>query len=71
MIQLDMLDDTELHQLREFFRTQSGAAGTFAFTDPWDGVSYPECSIVEDEMRDALVGESKAKASLTIRENRS
>jgi len=71
MIRLEMLDETELHQLREFFRTQAGAAGTFIFTDPWNGISYETCSIEEDEMRDTLAGESNAKTSLTIRENRS
>ncbi len=71
IIQLEMLDDSELHQLREFFRTQSGAAGNFTFTDPWDGTIYESCSFVEDEMIDALVAESNAKTSLTVAENRS
>jgi hypothetical protein len=69
MIRLDMLDESELHQLREFFRTQNGAARTFAFIDPWDGNQYPACSIEEEEMIDTLGDESNAKASLTIREN--
>jgi len=71
IIRLDMLDDSELHQFREFFRAQSGSAGTFAFTDPWNGTTYQTCSIVEDEMTDTLKGESNAKMSLTVRENRS
>jgi len=71
IIRLDMLDETELHQLREFFRTQSGAAGTFVFTDPWDSTTYQTCSILEDEMIDTLADESNAKTSLTVRENRS
>lgn len=71
IIRLDMLDETELHELREFFRTQSGAAGTFVFTDPWDGTSYQTCSILEDEMIDTLTAESNAQTSLTVRENRS
>lgn len=71
MIRLSMLDESELHQLREFFRTQSGAAGAFAFTDPWDGTQYSSCSIEEDEMTDTEADVSTGQTSLTIRENRS
>jgi phage-related protein len=45
IVQLDLLDETELHVLREFFRTESGAAESFSFTDPWDGTVYPNCSL--------------------------
>ena len=71
MIRLDMLDESELHELREFFRTQNGAAGTFVFTDPWDGTQYSSCSIEEDEMTDTEADVSNGQTSLTIRENRS
>jgi hypothetical protein len=71
MIRLDMLDESELHRLREFFRTEKGASGTFAFTDPWDGNVYQNCSIDEDEISETLVDESNGKTSMTIRENRS
>jgi hypothetical protein len=70
-IRLDLLDESELHQLRDFFRTQGGAAGTFTFTDPWDGTGYQNCRIEGDEMIEALVGESKGKTSFVVRENRS
>ena len=71
LIQLDLLDQAELHTLREFFRTQSGAAGSFSFTDPWDGTAYSTCSLASDEMTEALEDEFKGKTSLTIQENRS
>jgi len=69
VIQLDLLDETELHALREFFRTQAGAAETFAFTDPWDGTNYTACSIEQDVLSDSLEDELKGRTSLTIREN--
>lgn len=71
MIRLDLLDQGELHQLQEFFRTQSGAAQSFAFTDPWDGTNYPNCNIEEDTMSGTLAAELNAQTSLTVRENRS
>lgn len=70
-IQLSRLDDSELHQIREFFRTQSGQFESFAFTDPWDGTVYPACTLDTDQMSDALRGVFDSGTSLTIRENRS
>lgn len=70
MIRLDLLDETELHVLREFFRTQNGAAGSFSFTDPWDGTKYPACSLESDEMTEELKDELKGLTNLTVRENR-
>src|ERR1700694_3550753 len=49
-IRLDLLDENELHVLREFFRAESGAAGTFSFADPWDGALYLNCSFENGEM---------------------
>jgi hypothetical protein len=71
IVRLDLLDEVEVHQLREFFRIQGGAGGTFAFTDPWDGANYPNCSVLEDTMVETLLGAANVKTSLTVRENRS
>jgi len=70
-VQLDLLDEEELHVLREFFLTEAGGAGDFSFTDPWDGTVYPSCSFATDEMQEALLDEAKGKTSLTVQENRS
>ena len=70
MIRLDLLDQGELHLLRQFFRTQAGAAGGFIFTDPWDGTQHTNCSLEGGEMAQQLVDEMKGKTSLTVRENR-
>ena len=70
VVNLDLLDEEELHRLREFFRSKQGAAGPFTFTDPWDGISYSSCSIEGDVVVETLVGESNGKTSLVIREQR-
>jgi phage-related protein len=70
MIRLELLDQGELQVLREFFRNQAGGAESFAFTDPWDGSTYANCSIEGGDLVRQLVDEMKGKASLTVRENR-
>ena len=70
VIRLDLLDENELHQLREFFRTVSGGAEDFGFTDPWDGTRYPNCSLADDEISDRTLDVFDARTSVTIRENR-
>src|SRR5258708_12868001 len=37
VIRLAALDETEMHQLRKFFREQRGGSGTFLFTVPGSG----------------------------------
>ena len=69
-IRLDLLDETELHTLREFFRTQSGAAESFSFTDPWDGTVHPDCRLTGNEMADELDDAEQGKTTLTVSENR-
>lgn len=70
VVQVELLDETELHVLREFFRTNAGPGGTFSFTDPWDGSEYPSCSFEKDEMAEDLTEESKGRTTLIVRENR-
>jgi len=70
MIQLDLLDQSELQVLREFFRTQGGGADSFVFIDPWDGTSYADCSIESGDLALQLVNEMNGNTSLTVRENR-
>jgi hypothetical protein len=71
VVRLDLLDETELNALAEFFRTQGGMAGAFVFTDPWDGTTHPACCLETDEMVTDLVGEGRGRTSLIVRENRS
>src|SRR5271165_847025 len=64
VIRLDAIDESELNQLREFFRIQDGSAGEFSFTDPWDGTVYPSCSLETDAMVEAVVSEGRCRTSL-------
>src|SRR5215472_4450995 len=47
-IRLDLLDESELSALEDFFESQEGRSGNFAFTDPWNGTVYPSCSFASD-----------------------
>jgi phage-related protein len=69
-IRLDLLDESEMTRLREFFREQRGAAGSFRFSDPWDGTDYADCSLENDEMIEELLGEMRGRTTLMVRENR-
>ena len=69
-IRLDLLDENELHVLRAFFRAESGAAGTFTFTDPWDGTVYLNCSFENHEMSEEILDEVRGTTALTVQENR-
>lgn len=69
VVQLSLLDQSEMHQLQEFFRSMVGSAGDFAFTDPRDGTNYASCSLGSDSMTAVLVGEWNGETSLTVLEN--
>ena len=71
VVALDLLNETEMNNLRQFFRTQNGAAGQFSFTDPWDGTQYPNCSLETDQMLEKLEDAGRGGTTLEIRENRS
>ena len=71
VIRLDMLDEGEIDRLSAFFLLQGGAAGTFSFTDPWDGQLYPTCYFEGDSMEAGFHGENQLKTTLAIRESRS
>jgi hypothetical protein len=46
VIRLELLDEAELLAVQELFVNES----SFSFTDPWDGVVYPNCRFEGDEM---------------------
>jgi hypothetical protein len=68
-IALDMLDDTELEVLAAFFAQNQGRYGSFGFTDPWDGMEYPDCSFEQDTHELSLQAEMRSRTTLIIREN--
>jgi hypothetical protein len=69
VIQLSLLDQSELQDFQEFFRAMAGRAENFTFTDPWDGTSYPSCSLGSDGMNAVLAGEWNGETLLTVLEN--
>ena len=70
MVRLDLLDEAEMFRLEEFFVEQGGAAGGFAFTDPWDGTTYPNCSFEGGAVDLQFAGAGRGTLELTVRENR-
>ena len=56
--------------LEEFFVEQGGQAGTFTFTDPWDGTVYANCSFEGDTMTADYRGPRDGAASVVVKENR-
>ncbi len=70
LIRLELLDEAELVNLEEFFVEQSGRAGTFAFSDPWDGTVYANCSFESDTMTAEYRGPGDGAASVVVKENR-
>jgi Conserved hypothetical protein 2217 (DUF2460) len=69
-ILLDELDEGEMTALEAFFLTNQGAFATFPFTDPWDGTTYPNCSLASDEMDLVHGGEMLGGTRLTVVEHR-
>jgi hypothetical protein len=69
-IRLDLLDETELARLEEFFSEMQGSFGTFLFTDPWDGREYAGCSLEQESLEITLNGEMRGRMELVVRENR-
>lgn len=67
VIRLDLLDESELTALQQFFVSQGGRAGTFSFTDPFSG-SAVTCMFDADELDLNFAGVGTGKASVTIRQ---
>jgi hypothetical protein len=70
IIRLDLLDEGEAAELDSFLVANQGRFGSFAFTDPWDGKVYTDCSLAGDDLVVTVSGEMKRKTSVTVVENR-
>jgi len=71
VVHLSLLTEAEVVAIREFTDNVSGRFESFTFTDPWDGTSYPNCSLDTDTGTIEWLGENNARTTLVIRENRS
>ena len=69
-IRLAALDESEMAALEQFFFDNQGCFGNFAFTDPWDGTHYANCSLASDGLDLTALAEMQGKTSLTVIENR-
>jgi hypothetical protein len=69
-IKLDLLDEAEIETLREFFLSEDGRAGSFSFTDPWDGSVYPNCSFGSDTLAAEFKGPMDGAVQVIVMENR-
>ena len=69
VIQLSDLDESEMATVAQFFQDNEGRLGSFAFTDPWDGTQYENCSLASDGMELSSLAEMRGKTSVTIIEN--
>ncbi|HYW41658.1 MAG TPA: DUF2460 domain-containing protein [Bryobacteraceae bacterium] len=70
VIRLSQLDEGEAAALDAFLAANQGAFVNFAFTDPWDGQVYQNCSLSADEMDLTAVADMSGKTVLTVVENR-
>jgi len=70
VIRLELLDEGELARLEEFFMEQGGRAGSFSFTDPWDGAVYTNCCFENDTMTADYRESGDGRTSIVVKENR-
>jgi hypothetical protein len=68
-VRVDLLTDEELDELQRFFIAMSGSHGRFSFTDPWNGVTYPDCSFDQEAFEAEWTAPGRSKATVIIREN--
>ena len=70
VIALNEMDESEMTAIEDFFTTNDGQSESFSFTDPWDGITYPNCRLATDELNMVAVAEMRGKTSVTVLENR-
>ena len=71
VIALALLDEREMAALRDFYRSNQGQTGSFAFTDPWDNATYNDCSLELADFIEDFIEIGNGSAILVVRENRS
>ncbi len=69
VINLAMLDESEMRVLEEFYIAQSGNYASFSFADPWTSTVYPDCSFQEDTLLLGFEAQDRGKLRLTVVEN--
>lgn len=69
VIRLDLLDEEEVRQIEEFFISEQGRFGNFTFTDPWDDMEFPNCSLESDEVAAEFREEGRGSVAVVVRQN--
>lgn len=69
-IQLDRLDEAEVAAMEGFLLVAQGSFADFSFVDPWDGQTYPHCSLEADGLDVTFRLELWTVTSLSVVENR-
>ena len=69
-LRLDLLDESELASVFEFFSAMRGSLGRFDFEDPATGAVVSNCRFDDDELALSSLGELNASTALTVRESR-
>ncbi len=69
IIRLDLLDETEISMLEDFFAARKGRLESFTFVDPRDATSYPDCSFESDDIALSMTGPMDSRTQLIIRQN--
>jgi hypothetical protein len=69
-LRLNLLDESELAAVIEFFVAMRGSLGRFEFEDPATGEVVPNCRFDDDELELYSSGEFNGQTALTLRESR-
>jgi hypothetical protein len=70
VIRMELLDEAELSAIGDLFVSVGGRAGTFSFTDPWDGTVYAACRFDADELELGFTEFARGEGVVTISEVR-
>ena len=68
-IDLQLLNEDEMTAVQQFFEAVKGRQGSFRFQDPWNGSTYPDCSLDDDTFEWEASGEMRGRLTLVVREN--
>jgi hypothetical protein len=70
VVQLALLDDSELTALELFVGDTQGAFELFSFTDPEDDMTYANCYLTSDSLDSIRDGDLRGSTTLEICEER-
>ena len=69
VIELSLLDEEEMASIEAFFQSEQGRFGDFAFTDPFSGIKYSNCSLENDRIELTYENVLRGRSKLVIKEN--